>query len=105
MQIIKVDTIVRANTFIKRLKGYMFVSKPNRREVLLIEPCNQVHTFNMKFEIDVLYLDINFRVLAKFEHVKAGRVLPAVKESMRVAEGGAGLFKRIVEGEIVRFEI
>ncbi len=105
MMIIKVDNIKTADTFIKRLRGYMFHKSPLTNEVLIIKPCNQIHTFNMKFDIDVLFLDDNYRVIHKNMAIKPGKIIPLVKKATCVAEAKTGLFEAVEEGELIRFEL
>lgn len=105
MRIMKVDTIKIADSYMKRLRGYMFHKMPITSEVLIIKPCNQIHTFNMKFDLDVLFMDDENRVLEKHMAVKPGRILPSVKNATCVAESKAGLFMAVEEGEQIRFEL
>lgn len=102
--IIKTDTIKIADSFMKRLRGYMFHKQPLKSEVLIIKPCNQIHTFNMKFDIDILFVDDENRVIKKYVAVKPGRILPVVKNATFVAESKTGLFISVEEGEQIRFE-
>lgn len=56
---------------------------------LLITPCGSVHTFGMRFTIDVAYLDRKFRVLA-VRTMKPGRLgLPRLR-ARHVIESEAG---------------
>ncbi len=105
MKIIKVDQIRNADTFFRRLRGYMFQKKPDRREVLIFDQCNSIHSFNMKFEIDVLFLDENNKVLKRVLSLHKGRFLPPVKGASRVVEAPAGLFISVEENEIVTFDL
>lgn len=41
----------------QRLKGLLGAGELSIKEGLLIEPCNSVHTFGMKFGLDIVYLD------------------------------------------------
>ena len=41
----------------QRLKGLLGTGKLSLDEGLLIEPCNSVHTFGMKYGLDIVYLD------------------------------------------------
>ncbi len=104
MRIIKVDSIKTADSFMKRLRGYMFHKMPITSEVLIIKPCNQIHTFNMKFDIDILFMNDENRVVKKHMAVKPGKILPRVENASSVAESKAGLFVDVVEGEEIRFE-
>jgi uncharacterized protein len=66
--------IRRADTFMLRLLGLMFKPRLPDHEGLLIEPCASVHTFWMRFSIDVLFIDKQGRVCAIHEAVKPFRV-------------------------------
>lgn len=105
MRIIKVDTIKIADSFMKRLRGYMFHKQPLTNEVLIIKPCNQIHTFNMKFDIDVLFMNDDQLVIQKNLGVKPGKVLQRVTGATCVAEAKAGLFVDVEENQLIRFEV
>jgi uncharacterized protein len=60
---------------------------------LLITPCGSVHTFRMRFTIDVAYLDRKFNVLA-VRTMKPGRLgLPRLR-ARHVVESEAGAMER-----------
>ncbi|MFD3608463.1 DUF192 domain-containing protein [Streptomyces atroolivaceus] len=60
---------------------------------LLITPCGSVHTFRMRFTIDVAYLDRGFNVLA-VRTMKPGRLgLPRLR-ARHVVESEAGAMER-----------
>lgn len=104
MKIIKVDTIRHANSFFKRFRGYMFQKRPKYIEVLIFDNCNSVHTFNMKFNLDILFLDAHNRVVKKVTGVPHGRFIAPVREASRVVEAPEGLFNMIEENEVVSFD-
>jgi uncharacterized membrane protein (UPF0127 family) len=60
------------------------------QEGLLLVPGGTVHTFGMRFEIDVVFLNRQMRVIGLAEHVAPWRVVSAPKETARVAELAAG---------------
>lgn len=93
-----VEDVLIADTFLRRLKGYMFQKKP-KYKAILIEPCNSVHTFFMNFDIDVLFLDENFLVVKKIEALKPRKIIMPIKEAAIVLEGEAGLFENIMIGD------
>lgn len=105
MKIIKIDRIKYANSFLKRLTGYMFQKRPDRREVLIFEKCNSIHTFNMMFNIDVLFLDDENRVMKRVLSLPKGRFLPPIKGASKVVEAPDGLFDCVNENEVVSFDI
>ncbi|KPC80278.1 MULTISPECIES: DUF192 domain-containing protein [Streptomyces] len=60
---------------------------------LLITPCGSVHTFRMRFAIDVAYLDRSFEVLA-VRTMRPGRFgLPRLR-ARHVVESEAGAMER-----------
>lgn len=46
-----------ANNFFSRFRGLMFKKSLNENQGLLITRCPSVHSFFMRFSIDVIYLD------------------------------------------------
>ncbi|MCA0386758.1 MAG: DUF192 domain-containing protein [Firmicutes bacterium] len=104
MKIVKLDRLLIADSFAKRFFGYMFKKKPECREAILFRSCNSIHTFNMRFSIDVLFLDASNRVVKKMTDVPSGKVIPPVKGATQVVEGVSGLFKDVMESEIVTFD-
>lgn len=93
-----VKDVFIADTFIKRFMGYMFRKKPHY-EAILIKPCNSIHTFFMKFNIDVLFINDKMEIVKKVEKLKSGRIIFPVKEASMVVEGEAGKFKKLKVGE------
>jgi len=52
-----------ANTVLKRMVGLLNRRSLDNGEGLLIDRCYGIHTFGMRFAIDVLFLDRELRVL------------------------------------------
>ncbi len=51
-----------AKSFYKRSKGLLGRSSLEKNQCLWIHRCNSVHTFFMRFAIDILYVDKNLKV-------------------------------------------
>jgi uncharacterized protein len=64
-----------ATTGLSRLLGLAFLSSERAGAGLLIRGCRSVHTFGMRFDLDVLFLDSEGRVLEVRRSVRAGRIL------------------------------
>ena len=75
-----------ANTVIRRYFGLMHRRSMPEGHGLLLDPCNQIHTFNMHFDIDVITLDKENKVLAIFDSVPPWKCKKAVKGGKRVLE-------------------
>jgi uncharacterized membrane protein (UPF0127 family) len=80
-----------ANSFWKRLVGLLNRSSVARGEGLLIDRCYGIHTIGMRFPIDVLFLDKDFRVLRAVKSVRPFRIGPVVPKAVYVAELPAGV--------------
>jgi len=82
----------------------MFQKRPDNSEIMIFDNCNSVHTFNMKFNLDILFLDAHNRVVKKASSVPRGRFIAPVREASRVVEAPEGLFTKIEEDEVVSFD-
>lgn len=89
-----------ADTFIKRLLGYMFRREPHH-EAILFDPCSSIHTFFMRFDIDVLFVDADMVILKKVENLKPWKVIFPVKNCRYVIEAKSGAFVNMQEGSRV----
>jgi hypothetical protein len=74
--------------------------------VIVLEPCRQVHTFGMRFPIDVAFCAADGRVLRIVAEMVPGRVSRVVWRARRALEGEAGLFRRwdLHPGDVVTVE-
>lgn len=79
-----------ADTFVTRLRGLMGRKSMPANAGLLIEPCNGVHTCFMRFPIDVVYLDRDWRVIRVDQAMKPWRLGRPVRGARRVVELPAG---------------
>jgi len=68
------DNIVIANTPIKRLIGLLDRSDLKPSEALIIIPCNSIHTFFMRFTIDVLFIDKDNKIIKAISPLKPFRI-------------------------------
>ena len=75
-----------ADRFFTRFKGLMFRRSIPEDYALHITPCNQVHMLNMRFSIDVIYLDASGRVVKIDENVQPGKICKTVKNAKSVIE-------------------
>ena len=83
------NNIGSAATFFTRMKGLLGRISLDPGEGLLISPCRQVHCFHMKFPIDTLFLDRQYKVL-KILTLNPGQISPVVKDAYYVLEVTAG---------------
>lgn len=98
--------VEEASTFFARLRGWMFTPPPNADRALHITPCRSVHTFFMKYPIDVLYLDASGTVVGFDESLRPYRVGRVVPNARTVVELPAGRIRetRIAIGQRLEFQ-
>ena len=79
-----------ANTFWQRFCGWQFRQKVHVNEGLLIAPCRSIHTFFMRFPIDVLALDREGNVLQTAKIVPPWRTFLGPKNTFAIVEAASG---------------
>jgi uncharacterized membrane protein (UPF0127 family) len=57
-----------------RLLGLALLGRRAAGEGLLIPGCRSVHTFGMRFPLDLVFLDFNLRPVSRRRSVPAGRI-------------------------------
>lgn len=97
MQIININRgmiiakeVQRAETFWARFKGLMGTKSLADHSALLIKPCNAIHTCFMKYSIDVIFLDVNNRVLHILHSIPPFRFFSPVAGAKCVIELPSG---------------
>jgi uncharacterized protein len=71
---LSLDNMHRAKGFWQRLRGLMFFKSYPYDKPLLFEHCSSIHTFFMRFPIDVVFLDKDRRFIKTCKQVKPWRV-------------------------------
>lgn len=94
-----------ANNFVSRSIGLILRVDIKNDEALIIKPCNSIHTFFMKFDIDVIFVSKKNKVIAIYEKVKPFRILPIHLNSHYVIELKAGVAKakNIQKNDVISF--
>jgi len=96
----KIMQLYIADTLSKRFLGYMLRKQPHH-EGILLKPCNSIHTYFMRFDIDVLFVDKNLKVIKKINELKPGKIIMPVKGAAFVIETKSGLLTHCNEGDIL----
>jgi Uncharacterized ACR, COG1430. len=94
--------LVVYDTFFNKLKGLMFRKKPIK-DAYLLKNCNNIHTFFMKQNIDVLITDKDYKVLLKKENVKKNKTV-ICKKGKHTFELPINTVKNIKLGETIKIE-
>ena len=79
-----------ASSFWQRMKGLLGSRGLSAQEALILKPCSSIHTFFMRFSIDVLFLDKDMRIAKLIQKMPPNRLSPIVWASQVVIELPAG---------------
>lgn len=88
------DKVEVANNTYKRFMGLMGRPALPDGGGMLITPCNQVHTFHMRFSLDILYITKDMQVAA-IETLPPGKIGSKIKDAHMVLELPADSAKRL----------
>ncbi len=79
----------RADTFLARGRGLMFTSSiPG--DGLVIEPCNSIHMFCMRYPLDIIFLSKEGEVAFMYTGIKPwrmGRIVRGARLAIELPEG------------------
>lgn len=97
------DHVEVAKTFAERSKGLLGRKGLDSTHCLWIHRCGSVHTFFMKFAIDVLYVNQNLQVTQVHRDIKPWRLSWGGLESRSCFEFQAGALTQDLEiGDFLR---
>ncbi len=88
------DEIYVADHFWSRFIGLQGKKSIGCNGGLLIRPCRQVHTFHMKFKIDILFLTREGTVLHLIKSSKRNTISPKIRDCYQVLELKDGTIKK-----------
>jgi uncharacterized membrane protein (UPF0127 family) len=89
--------VVKADDVASRNKGLLGRTAMTDDEGMWIVPCPMIHTFFMKFPIDVVFLDRGLQVRRVLENLKPWRLSPWVLSAHSVLELKGGVLKGSVK--------
>ena len=70
-----VDSLELADGYWSRLAGWQFRRRPEPRHGLLLVPCSSVHTFWLRFPLDLVLLDRGGRVIDVRNEIRPWRAI------------------------------
>ena len=84
------NNVIVADSLFKRMKGLLGKSEMLSGEALWIKPCMSIHTFLMKFPIDVVFVNKKNKVIAVIKKLKPNRMTRLYPKAASVLELPAG---------------
>nr|WP_209511009.1 DUF192 domain-containing protein [Sedimentibacter acidaminivorans] len=97
------DELSIANNFTSRFIGLMGRKYLDKKEGLLLVKCNSIHSFFMKFPMDVVYLSENMDVL-HIETIKPWKIGKRVRKAANVLELAVGSANGVFIGDKILLE-
>jgi len=100
------DNALVAGSFFLRLVGLLNRKELNPGEALILKPCNSIHTFLMRFTIDVLFVDKANSVVKTVPRLKPFRLTYIYPNSTFAIELPAGVIAATStqQGDIISLE-
>ncbi len=86
--------VITADTFLSRLKGLLGRKSLEKGEAFLIPRCIAVHTFFMKFSIDIIFIDSDSNVTKTVKNLKPFRISPCFPGTYGAIELPAGTIEQ-----------
>jgi uncharacterized membrane protein (UPF0127 family) len=84
-----------ARTWRQRMVGLLAHRRLPADEALIFPACTSIHTLGMRFPIDVIVVDRQWRVVALRERLAPGRVVLPVRHAWGVVEAACGTLERV----------
>lgn len=78
--------VAMASTFFNRFKGLMFEKTLEEKHTLIIHPCSSIHMMFMKFPLDIIYTDVDFKVLKVVKGIKPWKIDTGVRGAIYTFE-------------------
>jgi uncharacterized protein len=69
-----IRNISKTTNFIERMRGLLASPPIKQNEGLLITPCSSVHTFGMRYDIDLVFIDKQWTVVKTVKSLKPWRM-------------------------------
>jgi len=84
------NNVIVSDDLFKRMRGLLGKRELPAGEALWIKPCMSIHTFFMKFPIDVVFLDKRNSVIATMKNMQPNRMTRLYPKAASVLELPAG---------------
>lgn len=95
---------VQAGTFLARGRGLMMAPPLPEGGGLVIDPCNSIHMFFMRYPLDVLFVDKDGLVVFMYAGIKpwrVGRIVKGAKLAVELPVGAIAASKTEVGDKVV----
>jgi uncharacterized membrane protein (UPF0127 family) len=100
------DRVTVAASLLTRARGLLGTPALPPRHGLLLRPCRQVHSFFMRYPLDLVFVDVHGRVVLTRPAFPKNRISPLVRRAAAVLELAAGALAETPTeaGDLVQIE-
>lgn len=85
--------VIMARTFFARAKGLLGRRQFKGPQAIVLKPCSSIHTFFMRFPIDVIFIDRDNKVIGAISSIRPFRLSPIFFNSRFAIELPSGTLK------------
>ena len=78
--------VIIADTFLTRLRGVKSLKNPAKGIKMVLRNCRMIHTFGVKYDLEIRFLDKNDREIKRIERLKPWRVAIGPRGTAAVVE-------------------
>ncbi|MCC2672130.1 MAG: hypothetical protein K0Q72_4602 [Armatimonadetes bacterium] len=96
--------VFEAGSLWERAAGLLAHPPLQAGQAMWLEPCGSIHTWGMRYPIDVLYLDRSHRVLDVVQHLRPWRIAIAPRGTRVTVELPAGAAGKVRRGDQLTLE-
>lgn len=87
---------LQTETTVERLGGLLLTNQLAPQQGLWLTSCNSIHTFGMKYSLDLIYVDKCDEICAIVENIKPWRISLCIKAKATI---------ELIAGSISQFDI
>ena len=100
------DDVEIASTALKRMIGLLGKDNISAGNALVLMPCDSIHTFFMRFPIDVLFVDKSNKIIKAVKAIRPFRLTRVYFRSNYCVELPVGSIDaaNTAEGDVIRME-
>ena len=100
-------TAIMADSFFRRLRGLLGRSGLPSGWCMVLKPCRSIHTMFMRFSLDILFVDRQYRVVAMVSDMPPFRFTRSISQSYLVIEFPASFLKSTgtVPGDLIELSL
>lgn len=99
-KILIANEAIEAKSTVQKMKGLMFSSSMQGFDGMLFKRCNSIHTFFMKYPIDILFMNKEMKIVKIIRNLQPWRITRMYFSAYQALEVmGGTLDERVREGD------